>query len=120
MVNKVRVRILSPAEGEEIDFRGATIRRKASRNETDGHWAIGTGGQNAGFDNPRHVHDEAEAFYVLRGRYSFYTESGEVEATPGTFVLIPPGAVHGFRTEEDASELLCVWPSDVERNFFDR
>jgi mannose-6-phosphate isomerase-like protein (cupin superfamily) len=110
---------LIPADGgDEIDFRGAIIRRKAARTDTDGAWAIGTGRQNAGFDNPRHTHDETEAFYVVRGKYSFYTEEGEVEAGPGAFVLIPPGAIHGFRTEEDGSELICVWPTDVERNFF--
>ena len=105
--------------GDEISFRGAVIRRKASRADTDGAWAIGTGRQDSGFDNPRHTHDEFEAFFVVRGRYAFYTDEGEVNAGPGTFVLIPPGATHGFRTEEDDSELICVWPSDVEHNFFD-
>ena len=112
------VRIVLPGGGEEIDYRGARIRRKASRAETGGAWAIGTGAQDAGFDNPRHIHDEPEAFYVLRGRYAFYTADAEVEAEPGTFVFIPPGAVHGFRTLADESELMCVWPSTVEQSFF--
>ena len=118
MSDAPEVIVIEPEGGEEIDFRGATIRRKAGRTDTEGHWAIGTGRQNAGFDNPRHVHDEAEAFFVLRGRYAFYKDNDEVQATAGTFVLIPAGAVHGFRTEEDDSELICVWPSGVEQNFF--
>lgn len=112
------VRIVAPDGGEEIDFRGARIRRKASRADTGGAWAIGTGAQDSGFDNPRHVHDESEAFYVLRGRYAFYSSDEEVEAGPGSFIFIPPGAVHGFRTLVDDSELLCVWPSTVEDGFF--
>jgi len=110
--------VIPPDGGDEINFRGATIRRKAARSDTNGAWAIGTGRQDAGFDNPRHTHDEAEAFFVTQGRYVFYAAEAEVEAGPGTFVFIPPGAVHGFRTEEDGSELICVWPTDVERNFF--
>jgi len=114
------VQIVPPNGGQEINFRGAVIRRKASREDSGGAWAIGTGRQDAGFDNPRHVHDEPEAFFILRGSYVFYTENGETEAGAGSFVMIPSGAVHGFRTLEDNSELICVWPSEVERSFFSR
>ena len=37
---------------------------------------------------------------------------------PGTFVLIPPGAVHGFRTGPQGGKLICFWPSTVEAAFF--
>ena len=51
--------------------------------------------QDPGFDNPPHTHDEAEAFYVLEGSYTLYTHSAPAEGVgPGTFVFIPPGAVH--------------------------
>lgn len=112
------VLILGPEDGTTIDFRGALIRRKASRKQSGGSWAVGTGRQNAGFDNPLHTHDEPEAFYVLQGRYTFLTAEGSADAAPGTFVFIPPGAQHGFRTEEDGSVLFCVWPSTVEKSFF--
>ncbi len=113
-----RVVVLGPSEGDGIDFRGARVIRKAARADTGGHWSVGTGAQDAGFDNPLHTHDEPEAFFVLRGRYTFYSAEGDVEATAGTFVLIPPGAPHGFHTEEDNSQLLCIWPSTVETAFF--
>ena len=112
------VRIVPPNGGEEINFRGASIRRKASRADSEGAWAIGTGRQDAGFDNPRHTHDEPEAFFILRGRYAFYTDDGETEAGAGSFVMIPSGTIHGFRTLQDDSELICVWPSTVEHSFF--
>lgn len=110
--------ILGPEDGTAIDFRGALIRRKASRKQSGGSWAVGTGHQGAGFDNPLHTHDEPEAFYILQGRYTFLTAEGSAEALPGTFVFIPPGAQHGFRTEEDGSALFCIWPSTVEKSFF--
>lgn len=112
------VLVLRPDDGATIDNHGALIRRKASRKQTGGSWAVGTGVQNAGFLNPLHTHDEPEAFYVLEGRYTFLAEDGEIDAPRGTFVFIPPGAQHGFRTEEDGSALFCIWPSTVEDMFF--
>jgi mannose-6-phosphate isomerase-like protein (cupin superfamily) len=118
-----RVVVRGPGEGDNIVLPmgglQAHITRKASRTETGGHWALGDSWQDAGFDNPPHTHDEAEAFYVLEGSYTFYTDSDPAEALgPGTLVLIPPGAVHGFRTGPDGGRLLCVWPSTVEAAFF--
>jgi quercetin dioxygenase-like cupin family protein len=118
-----KVALRGPAVGENIILpmggREARITRKASRTETGGHWAIGEAWQDPGFDNPPHTHDEAEAFYVLEGTYTFYTGSAPAEGVgPGTFVFIPPGAVHGFRTGPEGGRLLCIWPSSVETAFF--
>lgn len=45
-----------------------------------------------------HVHeDEDDAFYILEGQMTFTVEGEDVVAAPGTFVLVPPGVVHGFR-----------------------
>ena len=99
--------------------REARITPKASRTDTGGHWALGEAWQEPGFDNPPHTHDEAEAFYVLEGSYTFYTDSAPAEGVgAGTFVFIPPGAVHGFRAGPDGGRLLCIWPSTVESAFF--
>ena len=112
-----------PGEGDNIVLpmgeHLAHITRKAARTETGGHWALGEAWQDPGFDNPPHTHDEAEAFYVLEGTYTFYTDSAPAEGVgPGTFVFIPPGAVHGFRTGAGGGRLLCIWPSTVEAAFF--
>jgi len=120
-----KVVIRGPGEGDNIILpmgqHRAHITRKAARTETDGHWALGDAYQDPDFDNPPHTHDEPEAFYVLAGSYTFYTDAEPAEDLgPGTFVLIPPGAVHGFRTGPDGGRLLCVWPSTVETAFFDQ
>ncbi len=118
-----KVVLRGPAEGDSIILpvgrQRAYVTRKASRTETGGHWAIGEAWQDPGFDNPPHTHDEAEAFYVLEGTYTFYTGAAPAEGVgPGTFVFIPPGAVHGFRTGPEGGRLLCIWPSTVETAFF--
>ena len=49
-----------------------------------------------------HVHDgEDDAFYILEGEMTFTFGDRDVPAPPGTFVLVPPGVVHGFRNEGD-------------------
>jgi len=56
---------------------------------------------------------------VLEGSYTFYTDADPVEEVgPGTFVFIPAGAVHGFRTGPHGGKLICLWPSTVEVAFF--
>jgi quercetin dioxygenase-like cupin family protein len=118
-----RVVLLGPSDGDAMVLtmgpHRAHITRKAARAETGGHWAVGEAWQDPGFDNPPHTHDEAEAFYVLEGSYNFYTDADSVEEVgPGTFVFIPPGAVHGFRTGPHGGKLICFWPSTVEAAFF--
>ena len=118
-----QVVLRGPDDGDRIVLpmgdHEATIVRKASRTETGGHWAIGEAWQDAGFDNPPHTHDEAEAFYVLEGRYTFYTDADPAEGIgPGTFVFVPPGAVRGFRAGPAGGRLICIWPSTVEAAFF--
>jgi quercetin dioxygenase-like cupin family protein len=49
-----------------------------------------------------HVHDgEDDAFYILEGELTFVLGADDVAAPPGTFVLVPPGVVHGFRNDGD-------------------
>ena len=118
-----KVALIGPGEGETIILPmgglKAHITRKAARTETGGHWALGEAWQDPGFDNPPHTHEEAEAFYVLEGSYTFYTDAEPVDDIgPGTLVFIPPGAIHGFRTGPKGGRLLCLWPPDVEAAFF--
>jgi quercetin dioxygenase-like cupin family protein len=50
-----------------------------------------------------HVHtDEDDSFYMLEGELVFTVEDEEIVAGPGTFVLVPPGLVHGFANRTDA------------------
>jgi mannose-6-phosphate isomerase-like protein (cupin superfamily) len=49
-----------------------------------------------------HTHaEEDDAFYIVSGEMIFVFGEEEVTATPGTFVLVPPGVEHGFRNDGD-------------------
>jgi quercetin dioxygenase-like cupin family protein len=54
----------------------------------------------AGRELEAHVHaDEDDAFYILEGALTFILDGEDVVAPAGTFVLVPPGVVHGFRND---------------------
>jgi mannose-6-phosphate isomerase-like protein (cupin superfamily) len=47
----------------------------------------------------QHVHeDEDGSFYILDGEMTFFGEE-QALASPGTFLLVPPGTSHGFKNE---------------------
>src|SRR5262245_43479146 len=61
---------------------------------------------------PDHVHDgHAEAFLVREGTMRFLLESGEVTASPETWVVVPPWVVHTFRLDGPAAFLDAHVPS---------
>lgn len=58
----------------------------------------------AGRELESHVHGaEDDSFYILEGELTFNLDGREVLATPGTFVLVPPGVEHGFRNSGAAA-----------------
>lgn len=61
---------------------------------------------------PFHRHlDEAESFYVLEGELSFFVEGGKVlHGSPGSYVHVPPGVAHGFRTHTPTRLLVISNP----------
>ena len=69
---------------------------------------------------PAHVHEgEDDAFYVLEGELTFEGAEGPVTAPAGTFVLAPPGVLHGFhnRTGEPVRLLNIHAPAGFDRRF---
>ena len=51
----------------------------------------------------RHVHEHAEAFYVLEGRLTFEVgaERETITIGAGSFVAVPPGLAHSYGTAGD-------------------
>jgi quercetin dioxygenase-like cupin family protein len=111
------MKILGPGEGRRVEFRGATILRKADGSDTRGSWAVGEAAQPAGFENSPHSHTEPEGFYVLAGHFTLFGPDGQSRLTPGSFVLIEPGEVHGFRAGEDGGRFLAIWPAKMDGYF---
>ncbi len=74
------------------------------------------------FGPPRQIHYGCdELFYVLAGRFEFVVGERRVEATTGSFVLIPRGTVHAPRVvgPEPGSVLIAFVPGGAEQIFDD-
>jgi mannose-6-phosphate isomerase-like protein (cupin superfamily) len=91
--------VVPPGEGEVVPRRyGERTVVKAAEAETRGAYAVRENSVPAGFGGvPFHLHREAEeAFYVLEGELTVFTEGRTLAAPAGSLVLIPRGAVHSI------------------------
>jgi quercetin dioxygenase-like cupin family protein len=119
--SRLGVRVLDPEDGDTVTFRnGVRMIRKVTSQETGGRWALGIGeNPQPGFVNSPHTHTEPEAFYVLEGTYTFFTEGEDREVGPGTLIFIPPGTRHGFVVGAAGGQLLCIWPAAFDGYFWE-
>lgn len=63
----------------------------------------------------------AESFYILTGEVKVYDGKEWVTASPGDFLHVPPGGLHGFRNESgaEASMLLHFAPGAPREAYFE-
>lgn len=74
----------------------------------------------AGFSTGLHVHRvQEETFYVLEGECRWQIGDEIIQATPGTFVFIPPGVQHniGNASDKPARMIMTVSPPGHEKYF---
>ena len=61
-----------------------------------------------------HIHDDhADSFYVLEGEVEFTVGQDIVRAGPGTVLVAPVGARHGFRSAGGTARVLNVHAPDA-------
>ncbi len=75
-----------------------------------------------GGPDPHFHRSISESFYVLSGTISLFDGSSWVDGTPGDFLYVPQGGVHGFRNEsgEPASMLILFTPGAPREDYFER
>jgi mannose-6-phosphate isomerase-like protein (cupin superfamily) len=63
----------------------------------------------------------SESFFVLSGTVRVFNGEQWIDATPGYFVHVPAGGIHGFRNEsgEPASFLLLFAPGAPRESYFE-
>jgi mannose-6-phosphate isomerase-like protein (cupin superfamily) len=91
--------VVPPGAGEVVPRQyGERTVVKAAEAETRGAYAVRENSVPAGFGGvPFHLHREAEeAFYVLEGELTVFTEGRTLAAPAGSFVLVPRGTVHSL------------------------
>lgn len=63
----------------------------------------------------------AESFYILDGVVTLYDGDRWIDATPGDYLYVPPGGVHGFANNsgEPASMLIVFAPGGPREAYFE-
>ncbi len=95
---------LEPREGESIWFLDNLLTVKVSAKD-GAPYGLVDATLPAGSQTPFHRHHgEDEAFFVVEGELTIFVEKpngdiGRILGCPGSYVHIPRGVAHGFRTE---------------------
>ena len=103
-----RFMFVPPEDGERLRVLGSAVTVKATSDDTAGavEWVVIESGQGA--DVPPHRHPWGEAYYILDGTLQVQVGARKHQATAGAFVMIPPGALHGFQVVSDSARFLHV------------
>lgn len=90
--------ILQPGEGERIAAGASTVIMKATAETTSGAFSISEATFPASMNGPPpHTHRyTTDTFYVLEGTLHMTVGDSEIDASAGSYILVPPGVVHTF------------------------
>lgn len=96
-------------EGAASWMLNGLVVTKATVAETGGAYGLMEHLLTPAANPPLHVHtDEEEGFYVLDGEIELEVDGDLVHAAPGTFALVPRGAVHRFRVLSETARVLVL------------
>jgi mannose-6-phosphate isomerase-like protein (cupin superfamily) len=111
--------VLGPGEGREYPMGRLSAVFKADGRETARRYSISEWWLEPHTKGPgRHSHPEDDVFYVLAGTMSVMVGTEWVEASAGSFVLVPGDVPHDFenRGSERAGMLNVSAPGDFEEH----
>jgi mannose-6-phosphate isomerase-like protein (cupin superfamily) len=111
-------KVLEPGEGELLDLGPSRATVKAKVEDGIGSLAVLETTVQAGFPGPvPHLHERMiDSFYVQRGTLTLTLDGETVEASAGSYVLVPPGNAHTFsnRGDEPVDALSLMAPAGLE------
>ena len=110
--------VLGPDEGRTYPMGRLSATFKADGAETEQRYSISEWWLEPHTKGPgAHSHPEDDVFYVLAGTMSVRVDTDWIEATAGSFVLVPGNVTHDFenRGSERAGMLNVSAPGDFEQ-----
>ena len=112
--------VLLPGDARVIDIGGFRVTVHADAGMTNGAFALIETAETRGLGPPLHVHrDCAESFLVLSGVYSMHLDGRDFECPAGSFVYVPAGMAHTFRTLAANSRKLNLYTPAGMVGYFD-
>jgi len=104
-------------QGKPLSVTGDPFVCKAAGADTDNGWALFEATVLPGSLVPDHKHDGFdEAFYILEGDLEMSVEGEMLTASPGYFINIRRGAVHGYQNKTVTAVRYLTWthPAGIE------
>jgi mannose-6-phosphate isomerase-like protein (cupin superfamily) len=114
--------VLAAGEGRHYDMGRITAVFKSDGDETSGRYSISEWWLEPDTTGPgAHAHDEDDVFYVIEGTMSVLVDDRWIDASAGSFVLVPGGTRHDFenRSSERAGVLNLTAPGTFEQHMPD-
>ena len=98
-------------EGDTYRFAGVEVSVKVRKTDSLQQWSLMEYTAPAGFSGPGlHYHKiMEEGFYLLEGTLTFTIDGEDLELGAGSFLKVPPLAVHAFRNDSDAPARFLVF-----------
>ncbi len=104
-------------EGKRLNILGDPFICKAVGEDTTNSWALFEATVLPGSVVPDHRHDGFdEAFYILDGELEMSLEGETMAVSPGYFINIRRGTVHGYRNTSSRAARYLTWahPAGIE------
>jgi len=114
-----RVRVLRAGAGTRLRRNAATMDVKTDADGTHGLLTCIETRDRAGNRALAHIHRRSvEAFYVLRGSYTFTAGGRRYSCRAGAFVCVPPGTLHAYIAGPRGGRLLIIYaPAGLDQLF---
>jgi len=114
--------VIHSGKGVPAMFPGGPGQVMVSADDTSGAMGCFESRDAPGLGAALHAHSiAAELFYVVDGAYEFFVDGTWHDAKAGTFVFVPPGVAHGFRSGPDGGRKIGVFvPGGTEMQFVER
>jgi mannose-6-phosphate isomerase-like protein (cupin superfamily) len=112
--------VLLPGKARAIDVGGFTVIVHADRAQTGSAFSLIETAEGAPGGPPLHVHrDAAESFYVIEGEYLMHLDGRDFRCPAGSFVYVPSGMPHTFRSVAHPSRKLNLYTPAAMVGYFD-
>ena len=112
--------IMSPTDGRVLEVLGDRVVIKSAGSDTEGRFALLEFTSPKGGGAPPHRHPWREGYWVLEGEFEFFIDGERRKFTPGSWLVVPPGAAHTLKALTDSARyLMFAEPAGVEACLID-
>lgn len=114
--------VVGPAQGRTYEMGRMRAIFRADAEETDSRYSISEWWLEPRTPGPGpHAHPEDHIYYVLAGTVSLFLDGEWIDATRGSYALIPGGVIHSFenRGAEECGFISINAPGGFEQRMPD-